>query len=216
MRLFSRLRATISLLLPLLGLLLSAPASAQEMKQMLITDKQVTAFIEAQSDFAPLVVKVSEAADEPSAELKAELNDVAKKHGFESFSEYMDVNDNIAYVMGGLNSKTMEFTEPIERKKAEIASTRVDKSIPESEKKLVIEDLEKDISKMQPLKFKENIEVVKRHFAELVKLLPDEGSDEGLEDGEPDGSDEGAVEGPADGEPGEPVDQAKPADQTKP
>lgn len=199
------LAALLSLLV--FGAQASGPAAAQVMKQMALTDQHITSFIAAQTDFAPLVVKLSEAADEPTDALKTELNDVAKKNGFASFDEYMDVNDNIAYVMGGLNRNTMEFTEPIERKKAEIASYEADKGIPKDEKDRAITYLNKEIAAMVPLQFKDNIEVVKRHFADLVKLLPDEGAGEEIGDeGDPtDDAGDGAVEGPVEGEPGEPV-----------
>ncbi len=167
----------------------AGPVAAQELKQMALTDQQVTSFIAAQTDFAPLVVKLSEAGEAPDDALKGELDGVSKKHGFQSFDEYMDVNDNIAFVLGGLNSKTMAFTEPVERLKADLEEIKADNEIPDDEKKLAIEDLNQEIAATQPLKFKENIEVVKRHFAELVKLLPDEGSLEGEDAGADEGED---------------------------
>ena len=178
-------RVLVSIVLGLAAM--SGSAWAQELKQMPLTDKQVQEFIAAQEDFAPLVIKLSEAAEKPDDSLKGSLDDVAKKHGFASFDEYMDVNDNIAFVMGGLNSKSMEFTEPVERLKADLEEIKNDKEIPEEEKKLAIEDLTQEIAASSPLKHKENVEVVKRNFAALVKLLPNEGEstgDEGSDGGE--------------------------------
>ena len=165
----------------LVGLLtsaLSSPASAQELKQMALTDTQITSFIAAQPDFAPLVVKLSEAAEKPDDSLKGELDAVSKKNGFASFDQYMDVNDNIAFVMGGLNRKTMEFTEPVERLKRDLDEIKADKDIPDDEKKLALEDLEIEIKSAAPLQNRDNIEVVKRHFADLLKLLPDDGGED--------------------------------------
>jgi len=174
-----------------------AGAGAQEFRQMPLTDKHITSFIAAQDDFAPLVVKLSEAAEKPDDSLKGELNAVAKKHGFSGFDEYMDVNDNIAMVMAGLNSKTMEFTEPVERLKSDLEEIKADKEVAEDEKKLAIEDMTAQIAATQPLKHKENIEVVKRHFEDLAKLLPDEGVEggDGLEGGEGDEPAGGAEQG---------------------
>ena len=165
----------------LVGLLTSAlasPASAQELKQMALTDTQITSFIAAQPDFAPLVVKLSEAAEKPDDSLKGELDAVSKKNGFASFDQYMDVNDNIAFVMGGLNRKTLEFTEPVERLKRDLDEIKADKDIPDDEKKLALEDLEIEIKSAAPLQNRDNIEVVKRHFADLLKLLPDDGGED--------------------------------------
>lgn len=164
---------------PLLAVALSiwpiGSASAQELKQLALTDTQITSFIAAQPDFAPLVVKLSEAADKPDDSLKGELDTVSKKYGFASFDDYMDVNDNIAFVMGGLNRKTMEFTEPVERLKKDLEEIKADTEIPDDEKKLALEDLEIEIKSAAPLQNRDNIEVVKRHFADLLKLLPDDG-----------------------------------------
>ncbi len=154
------------------------PAAAQELKQLALTDTQITSFIAAQPDFAPLVVKLSEAAEKPDDSLKGELDTVSKKFGFTNFDEYMDVNDNIAFVMGGLNRKTFEFTEPVERLKKDLEEIKADKDIPEDEKKLALEDLELEIKSAAPLQNRGNIEVVKRHFADLLKLLPDDGVEE--------------------------------------
>ena len=154
------------------------PAMAQELKQLALTDAQITAFIAAQPDFAPLVVKLSEAADKPDDALKGDLDTVSKKHGFASFDEYMDVNDNIAFVMGGINRKTMDFTEPVERLKKDLEEIKADKDIPDDEKKLALEDLELEIKSAAPLKNRENIDVVKKRFAELLTLLPDDGSED--------------------------------------
>jgi len=171
----------VSLLTAIAAVLLlqvAAPARAQELRQLALTDQHITTFIAAQPDFAPLVVKLSEAAERPDDSLKGELDTVAKKHGFANFDEYMDVNDNIAFVMGGLNEKSMEFTEPVERLKKDLEEIRADKDIPEEDRKLALEDLELEIKSAAPLQFRENIEVVKRHFADLLKLLPDDGGEE--------------------------------------
>lgn len=162
------------------------PARAQELKQMPITDQQVVSFIAAQKDFEPLVQKLSEAADKPDAALTAQLNEVSKKHGFAGFDEYMDVNDNIAFVMGGINKVTKEFTEPVERLKKDLEEIKADKEIPEDEKKLAVEDLTQEIKNAEPLKNKENVEVVKRHYDELSKLLPEEGTDVGPDENDND------------------------------
>lgn len=152
-----------------------APAQAQELKQLALNDAQITSFIAAQVDFAPLVVKLSEAAERPDDSLKGELDTISKKHGFANFDDYMDINDNIAFVMGGINRNSMEFIEPVERLKRDLEEIKADKEIPEDEKKLAIEDLELEIKSAAPLKNRDNIEVVKRRFADLLKLLPDDG-----------------------------------------
>jgi hypothetical protein len=191
-----------------IALSLSTPANAQELKQLALTDTHITSFISAQPDFAPLVVKLSEAADKPDDNLKGELDTVSKKYGFASFDEYMDVNDNIAFVMGGLNRKSLEFTEPVERLKKDLEEIKADKDIPDDEKKLALEDLELEIKSAAPLKNRDNIDVVKRHFADLLKLLPDDGGEEPAAGSAPDKAPEKAPEAAPDKTPEQPA--AKP------
>ena len=78
-------------------------ASAQEIKQMQLSDKQIESFIAAQKDFAPLASKLLEGGEKPNDALTAELEGVAKKHGFASFAEYEDVGANISIVLEGLD-----------------------------------------------------------------------------------------------------------------
>ena len=166
--------AVLSLVLALQASAIGSNVHAQTIKQMPLTDAQVKGFIAAQDDLAPLVVRLSEGADEPNDKLKSDLDTVAKKHGFADFEEYLHVNDNIAYVMGGINSKTLEFTEPVERLKEDLELIKADNEIPEEEKKFAVEDLEQELKVMELVKHKGNIDVVKQNFPELLKLLPED------------------------------------------
>src|SRR3990172_6913393 len=87
---------------------------------MQLTDKQVASFIEAQKDFAPLSGKLLEAGEKPDDALVKQLEDIAKKHGFASFTEFEDVGANITIVLDGLDRKTGAYTDPIEKMKQEL------------------------------------------------------------------------------------------------
>jgi hypothetical protein len=152
-----------------------AKVRAQEIKQIQLSDKQVESFIAAQKDFAPLASKLLEGGEQPSETLLAELEAVAKKHGFASFAEYEDVGANISIVLEGLDRKSGEYVDPVEKMKKELEDIKADTSIPEEDKKLAIEDLNLEIAAAQPLKFKENVEVVKKHRDAIEKLIPEEG-----------------------------------------
>ena len=105
---------------------------AQEgVKQIKLTEEQVKSFISAQPDLAAIAGKLQEAGDEPDAALQAQLDGIAKKHGFSSFSELDDVAANISIVMAGLDSQTGEFTDPVDALKKELADVKADTSIPE-------------------------------------------------------------------------------------
>lgn len=103
------------------GLLISlSGAGAQEVKQIKLTDAQVSNFIKAQSDLAAIASKIQAAGETADPALQAELEGIAKKHGFESFAELDDVAANISIVMAGLDTQTGEFTDPVEALQKEL------------------------------------------------------------------------------------------------
>jgi hypothetical protein len=161
-----------------------AAATAQELKQIQLTDQQVAAFIAAQKDFAPLSGKLLEAGEKPDEALTKELEAVAKKHGFASFAEFEDVGANITIVLDGLDRATGAYTDPVDKMKKELEEIKADSSIPAEDKKLAIDDLTQEIAAAQPLKFKENVDVVKKHVAELETLMPEEGGESAPAEGE--------------------------------
>jgi hypothetical protein len=169
------------------GLCMSAAALAQEFKQVQLTDKQVQSFIEAQKDFAPLSSKLIEGGEKPDEGLKAQLEDVAKKHGFASFSEFEDVGANITIVLDGLDRSSGTYTDPVEKMKKELEEIKADDSIPAEDKKLAVDDLTQEIAAAKPLQYKDNVEVVKKHIADLEALMPEEGGESGPVEGAPAG-----------------------------
>jgi hypothetical protein len=153
---------------------LGAAAQAQDLKQIELNDKLVTSFITAQKDFAPLSSKLAEGGDKPDASLTAQLEDIAKKNGFADFAEFEDVGANITIVLDGLDRASGSYTDPAEKMKKELEEIKADASIPADDKKLAVDDLTQEIASAQPLKYKGNIDVVKKHIAELEKLIPEE------------------------------------------
>ena len=77
---------------------LAPRADAQDVKQIPLNDKQVEGFIAAQKDLAAIAGKIQAAGDKPDAALQKELDDIAKKHGFTSFTELDDVAATLAAV----------------------------------------------------------------------------------------------------------------------
>lgn len=156
--------------------LAGAGARAQEpqdtpVKQIKLTDAQVKSFISAQPDLSTVAPKLQEAGDNVAPALQTELDGIAKKHGFASFSELDDVAANISIVMAGLDSKTGEFTDPVDALKKELADVTADASIPDADKKQLIEELGEAIKSTPSLEHKENIDLVKAHREEIEKAL---------------------------------------------
>src|SRR5262245_19222468 len=87
------------LFLALLALAVFGPgaATAQEVKQIKLIDKDIQGFMAAYEDIA----KVYDGAesDKPDPKVEGQAAAVAKKHGFASLAQYDDVSMNITMVM---------------------------------------------------------------------------------------------------------------------
>ena len=159
-------------------LMLAAPAAhAQEAKseaadtQIKLTEAHVKGFISAQKDLAEISAKLEQAGDKADDALQAELETIAKKHGFASFQELDDVAASISVVMAGLDPETGEFTDPQEAMKKELADIQADKEIPAEEKKLLVEELTEAIKTTPPVVHTGNIDLVKKYRSEIEAAM---------------------------------------------
>ena len=141
----------------------SEAASAQEMKQIKLTEKYIQDFMAAAKDIANLNDDAN--PDQPEA--------IAKRSGFASLAKYEDVGMNISIIMSGIDPQTKKFTEPPEQIKKQIAALKADKSVPEGEKKNDLGELETALMTARPIQFKENITLVLKYFDELTPLMQD-------------------------------------------
>jgi soluble cytochrome b562 len=148
-------------------------ATAQSaVKQIKLTDKQIEGFIAAQKDMSAIAEKMQGgSADKPDPKVQAELESIAKKHGFDTFAEYDDVAANISMVMAGIDPQSKAFTEPKVAIEKEIEEVKNDKSIPEKEKKQMLEELGEALKSAQPIANPGNIELVKKYYDKIDAVL---------------------------------------------
>jgi hypothetical protein len=170
----------------LLGVLLSAlvalalfdpgSATAQEVKQIKLTDKHIQGLMAAYEDIAKLYDGAnSDKPEDPKVEAQAAA--IAKKNGFASLAQYDDVLTNITMIMSGIDPQTKKFTEPPEQIKNEIAALKADKSVPDAEKKEGLAQLEAALKAAKPIQFKENIALVLKYFDQLAPFMQAQDSD---------------------------------------
>jgi hypothetical protein len=159
----------------LIALFLFNPSvsSAQEVKQIKLTEKQVQDFIAVAGSVAQLYDGASQ--DKPDPKLEAQADTLVKKHGFASLREYDDVETNIAMILSGIDPQTKRFTEPPEQIKQQIDAVRSDKSVPEAQKKEELVELEAVLKDAKPIQFRENIALVLKHFDELAGFTQGQG-----------------------------------------
>jgi hypothetical protein len=160
------------LLVAALGHVAAPTLADPAVKQIRLTEKQVLSFIAAQKDVSPILEKIQgEASDPLPPKIQAELETVAKKHGFKDFSEYDDVVANITLIMSGIDPATKQFTDPVVAIRKEIADVTADKSIPQNEKKVMLEELNEALKAARPIEFPGNIELVKKYYDKIDASL---------------------------------------------
>ena len=154
----------------LFGLALFDPgtATAQDVKQIKLTEKHIQGFIAADEDMAKIY---GANVDNSDPKVKAQAEAVAKKNGFASLAEYDDVSMNISIIMSGIDQQTKKFTEPPEQVKQEIAALKADKSVPDAAKKQDLAQLEAALKGAKPIQFKENIALVPKHYDQLLPFM---------------------------------------------
>jgi hypothetical protein len=169
-RVFLGLLFSALLALPLLD---PGMASAQEVKQIKLTEKHIQGFMAVSEDMAKLNDNGN--PDRPDPILEAQAEAVVKKNGFGSLAEYDDVSMNISMIMSGIDQQTKKFTEPPEQIKKEIAALKADKSVPEAQKKEDLAQLEAALRNAKPIQFKENIALVLKYLDKLPPLMQEQG-----------------------------------------
>ena len=141
-------------------------------KQIQLTEKHIEGFIAAQKDMSAVAAKMQgSTSDKPDPKIQAELQAIAMKHGFKDFNEYDDVAANIAMVMAGIDPQTKVFLEPRQAIARELDEVRNDKSIPEKEKKQMLDELNEALKVSQPVQFPGNIELVKKYWDKIDAVL---------------------------------------------
>ena len=169
----SKLTTLLAAAMLALGLALSPVSAADDQfKQVKLSEDMIKGFISAQKDMADLAQKSNaQPTDKPDPKVQAELEAIAKKHGFQSFVDFDDVAFNISMVMGGLDPQSGAFTDPIAAIKKEIEEITADKTIPEKDKKQMLDELAEALKNTPPLKFPENVELVKKYRTDIEKVL---------------------------------------------
>jgi hypothetical protein len=148
----------------------SGLVSAQTpVKQIKLTDKQIEGFIAAHKDMAAVTDKMQ--SDKPDPAIQQQLEGISKKFGFKSFDDYDEVASNIALVMAGMDPQTKAFTDPPTAIKKEIEEVTADKSIPEKEKKTMLDELAEALKMAQPIQHQGNIDLIKKYYDRLEPLL---------------------------------------------
>jgi hypothetical protein len=152
-----------------------AADAAPPIKQMALTEKQVTGVLAAQKDIDAVTDKIPESdAGKPDAKIQTQLDSVAKKYGFSSFAEYSDVTDNISLVLSGIDPKTKAFTQPPEVLKKQLAAMQSDTKMPPADKKAALEDMNAALKSTPDVQFPDNVTLVTKYYDKLAVALQED------------------------------------------
>ncbi|MBW7974526.1 hypothetical protein [Bradyrhizobium sp. BR 10289] len=152
----------------------AAPAQAPALKQIALTDKQLDGVLAAQKDMDAITEKLPENTA-PDAKVIAQLDAVAKKHGFASYDDYNNVVDNISLVLGGFDPATKKYVGNEAVIKSQIAQVEADKKMPAKDKKEAIDELNEALKTPAPaVENKGNIDLVGKYYDKLVAALGDD------------------------------------------
>lgn len=152
----------------------AAPAQAPAPKQIALTDKQLDAVLASQKDFDDFSEKHKPAPGEagPNAAVLAQLDGIAKKHGFADYADYNVVLDNIGLVMAGFDPKTKSYVGPEAVIKQQLAAVQADTKMAAADKTAAQEDLNAGLKDLPPaIANKANIELVGKYYDKLAAAL---------------------------------------------
>jgi hypothetical protein len=151
-----------------------APAQAPELKQIALTDKQIDGVLASQKEMDAITEKLPENA-QPDAKVIAQLDGVAKKHGFASYDEYNTVVDNIGLVMNGIDPASKKYVGSEAVIKSQIAQVEADKKMTAPEKKQALDNLNMALKAKDPdIQNKGNIDLVVKNYDKLAAALSED------------------------------------------
>ena len=158
--------------LPSASALAQADQGQEQVKQISLTDAQITQFIAAQKDMNAIFAKIPQGTEKPDPKIMAQLEATAKKYKFASFEDYNDVAANIGLVMAGIDPQTKKYVGAETVLKQQIAAVQADKQMPANERKQALDQLNEALKAVVPVQYQENIALVQKYYAKLAALMP--------------------------------------------
>ena len=151
------------------------PLPAAPIKQIALTEKQIEGALAAVKEMDPITEKLPDDGKPPDPRIIAQLDGVARKHGFASYDDYNNVVDNVSIVIAGFDPATKKYVGPEAVIKAQIAQVQADKKMPAKDKKEVLADLNAALKSPGPaIENKGNIDLVTKYYDQLAEALGEE------------------------------------------
>jgi hypothetical protein len=150
------------------------PAAPQppQLQQVALTDKQVQGLLDSQHEMDTITAKLpDDPSKPPDAKTMAELDAVAKKHGFASYAEYGNVAANVDMLLDGFDPQTKKFIGIEASLQQQIALIQADTKMPAKDKKEALDELNDSLKNTPKIQFPANVEVVAKYYDKLNDAL---------------------------------------------
>jgi len=138
-----------------------------EIQQIELTEDEVARYVGSLDDMQKAMGDIPADTAEPDAKTMAKLELVAKKHGFRSFEDYNNVAGNISLVVDGIDPDSKTFVGADKLIQKAIDEVKADSKLGEADKTTATKDLEAQMKAVAPIKYKTNIDLVLKHYAEI-------------------------------------------------
>jgi hypothetical protein len=158
------------------GALSLHPALAQagappQLKQIALTQAQIDNVLGSAKEMDAITQKLPPNAP-PDAKAVAQLDGVAKKHGFAGYDDYNTVIGNISLVMDGVDPQTKKYIGSAAALKLQIAQVKADKTMSAADKKQALANLNMALNAKEPeIANKGNIDLVIKNYDKLDAAL---------------------------------------------
>ena len=149
----------------------SDQADIEHFEQIQLTPALVKGYIAANARLSELFDRMDNSDSNPDPKLDAEVEGVAKRHGFKNYDELANVGSNIGFVMSGIDEEDGSFKEPLEFLYEELTAVEQDLSLDVEEKQQLIASIKESIEQTPKLKYPGNVEIVRPYLNELIDLF---------------------------------------------
>jgi hypothetical protein len=142
-----------------------------QLKQIVLTQAQIDNVLASQKEMDAITQKLPQNAP-PSAKAIAQLDGVAKKHGFAAYDDYNTVIGNITLVMDGIDPQTKKYIGSEAALKQQIEQVKADKTMSAADKKQALANLDMALKAKEPeIVNKGNIDLVIKNYDKLDAAL---------------------------------------------
>jgi len=149
----------------------AAPLQLPALKQLTLTDKQIEAVIATQKEMNPITDKLPENTP-ADPKVIAQLEAIAKKHGFANYEEYNVVIDNISLVLGAIDPVSKKYVGSEAVIKGQIAQVEADKKMSAEDRQQALNDLNLALKMPAPvIENKGNIDLVIKYYDKLDAVM---------------------------------------------